>query len=901
MNLHSLLKQFQQLQETGSTIRAKAWRGLAFERLLSDLFHQQGILMTEPFRISGEQIDGAFEFKGWTYLVEAKWQNSKKSTNALYSFQGKPDRRIEGTRGLFISMSGYYTTSVNRFAEGRKPNTILWSGEHIKAVLEGKISLQELINASIRFAAERSQLLIPIATALSERTDHLFEAVLEASAAQIDAEISATIGRKFIPKLYVERSTQKEIKWLIHPECELDNIYAELSKTGIRLPETNLKPLRPISEHPLITLSSILDSVRSQNSNSQTTKGALSFFLSTLPKNPMGRIHIITSRAGMGKTNLLCHLAKFYAKQQPTIFLTGRSGITEDTTIKSLIESKITQYLHNPLFLYDNFLKIVSIAKAKNTSVLIIIDALNEHKDYDIINTAISHFLYEVSGLPVVILASCRDVYWPFFDTSLWPALQWKVFDRQLDVFTTTEAEKAITAYFDFYHIVATLTKESREKLNHPLILRFFCEAYGNPSSEMPIHLGEICDIRLKVLFDEYLKRKLDTISHTTPQRFRTPHAIQEFLFRLSDQMRTLRRRDVPREEVKTVTDQQSLESPESVYVSILGEDIMLEEEPDAKNGQIHVVFTYDEFMEYMIARSMLRKITSKEKLNIKVLVDECQNGSNEFQSFVGVLEYLAVILKEEWQTTIWEAIDVERVELGGVVWRAIGKLGIEYVGEIEINALRILSKSKNYDLRLQSVQQLRLIVSSERFSSVVRRRAVDVLLDILRNEDDVVIRSEAVECFEKGSVDALYSEAHKFVKWWERKRDMAHTQQVLFSEDQPIILHFYKEVFLRLGWGNLVLCKDAEDALRCIAKCNPALVVTDMNKPRMSGYELAIILKAKPATQQIPILLASAVGLGGRDDEDCRRLFCGVIYKPFSSEEIVSLVEVAIIGKYTG
>ena len=132
-------------------------------------------------------------------------------------------------------------------------------------------------------------------------------------------------------------------------------------------------------------------------------------------------------------------------------------------------------------------------------------------------------------------------------------------------------------------------------------------------------------------------------------------------------------------------------------------------------------------------------------------------------------------------------------------------------------------------------------------------------------------------------------------------KRKEAHSQGVLFSEDEPCILEDYELIFSKCGWKNVVLCKDAEEALRRIEKCHPALIVTDMNKPGMSGYELAKALKAKSSTQRIPILLVSAVGLMGRENEDCGNLFCGVLLKPFYLEGILRSAEMAIVGKYTG
>ena len=437
-----LLSQFRQLQKSATTVQAKAQRGLAFERLLSELFRQQGILATNPFRIAGEQIDGAFEHKGWIYLVEVKWSDKKKSTESLYSFQGKPDRRIEGTRGLFISITGYHQPSLERFSKGRKPNTLLWTGRHIEAVLEGKISISELVDMSVRYAAERSELLLPLDVALSQRDDHLFQLAIEASISQVDEEISVSVGRKFIPTLYVERSIEQHLTQLIHPEHELHELLDELVTAGIT-PE-QLANLAGQQEN----LPTLLRYIR------ERTRGQLQFtnrsrwLVDDLPESLIGRLHVIISKAGMGKTNLLCHLAKTAAREQPTIFVVARTAINGARSITDIIESRLLRHLREPFPRDQCFAQIVSLAKARDTSLLVIVDALNEHKDFDVVSGTISHFLREVADLPVVILASCRDVYWPFFDTSTWPRDQWKTFGRRLEVFSPTESQRAIKAYF---------------------------------------------------------------------------------------------------------------------------------------------------------------------------------------------------------------------------------------------------------------------------------------------------------------------------------------------------------------------------------------------------------------------------------------------------------------------
>jgi hypothetical protein len=47
-------------------------RGRAFESFLNDLFAAYGLSPRNPFRLTGEQIDGSFELGQDTYLLEAK-------------------------------------------------------------------------------------------------------------------------------------------------------------------------------------------------------------------------------------------------------------------------------------------------------------------------------------------------------------------------------------------------------------------------------------------------------------------------------------------------------------------------------------------------------------------------------------------------------------------------------------------------------------------------------------------------------------------------------------------------------------------------------------------------------------------------------------------------------------
>lgn len=78
-------------------------RGYALEKLLNDLFLLYDLAPKSSFKITGEQIDGAFTFNNDEYLLEAKWRNELTAIDDLDAFSGKLQRKLDNTLGLFIS------------------------------------------------------------------------------------------------------------------------------------------------------------------------------------------------------------------------------------------------------------------------------------------------------------------------------------------------------------------------------------------------------------------------------------------------------------------------------------------------------------------------------------------------------------------------------------------------------------------------------------------------------------------------------------------------------------------------------------------------------------------------------------------------------------------------------
>jgi hypothetical protein len=126
-------------------------RGYALEKLLSELAKLSKLEVTDPFRILGEQIDGAIKFEGEHYLLEAKWQDSAASNEPVYQFVGKIEGKMYG-RGLFVSIHGFSENVVRSIAHGKALRTVFVDGEDLVLVLEEQLSFSSMIDRKVKAA-----------------------------------------------------------------------------------------------------------------------------------------------------------------------------------------------------------------------------------------------------------------------------------------------------------------------------------------------------------------------------------------------------------------------------------------------------------------------------------------------------------------------------------------------------------------------------------------------------------------------------------------------------------------------------------------------------------------------------------------------------------------------------
>lgn len=87
-------------------------------------------------------------------------------------------------------------------------------------------------------------------------------------------------------------------------------------------------------------------------------------------------------------------------------------------------------------------------------------------------------------------------------------------------------------------------------------------------------------------------------------------------------------------------------------------------------------------------------------------------------------------------------------------------------------------------------------------------------------------------------------------------------------------------------------------EALEILARVQPAVIVTDVQMPKMSGSELITALKNKPETAGIPIIIVASRASGFEETEK-RANFA--IYKDIDIESQLGKALDAVMGKARG
>jgi DNA-binding response OmpR family regulator len=117
----------------------------------------------------------------------------------------------------------------------------------------------------------------------------------------------------------------------------------------------------------------------------------------------------------------------------------------------------------------------------------------------------------------------------------------------------------------------------------------------------------------------------------------------------------------------------------------------------------------------------------------------------------------------------------------------------------------------------------------------------------------------------------------------------------VLVVEDEQDIAGLIKHALERGADSHVEIVSSGDAALAAVTEAPPDLIILDLNLPVLSGIEVCRILRARPATAQLPIIMLTArtseadrvTGLDvGADD---------YVTKPFSLRELAARVRAVL------
>jgi len=127
-----------------------------------------------------------------------------------------------------------------------------------------------------------------------------------------------------------------------------------------------------------------------------------------------------------------------------------------------------------------------------------------------------------------------------------------------------------------------------------------------------------------------------------------------------------------------------------------------------------------------------------------------------------------------------------------------------------------------------------------------------------------------------------------------------AASARILVVEDEADVAQLIKHTLERGGETRVDTVGSGTAALSAVAAAPPDLVVLDLNLPGLDGGEVCRILRARPASASIPIIMLTA-----RTDEQDRVLGLDLgaddyMIKPFSPRELAARVR-AVLRRRTG
>jgi chemosensory pili system protein ChpA (sensor histidine kinase/response regulator) len=118
----------------------------------------------------------------------------------------------------------------------------------------------------------------------------------------------------------------------------------------------------------------------------------------------------------------------------------------------------------------------------------------------------------------------------------------------------------------------------------------------------------------------------------------------------------------------------------------------------------------------------------------------------------------------------------------------------------------------------------------------------------------------------------------------------------VVVADDSISVRKFVGRMLEKAGY-RVKLASDGLEASEVVAQVGCHLVVTDLEMPRMNGYELMAHLRQNPTTRKIPVLVVTSRAGAKHRDRAMKEGASGFLTKPVQEDQLIATVEGLIGG----
>lgn len=363
-----------------------------------------------------------------------------------------------------------------------------------------------------------------------------------------------------------------------------------------------------------------------------------SYNLQRQMKDCIDDLHVIQSslffllaKAGQGKTNFVCDFAEkvLYKRSIPCLFFTGRE-------MNCVSPDKIGEYIVRSIFgdrysgsLDDMLVDLDKLSAANHIPVMIIIDGINEHNDI----SAFAHHLEKLAERilthnSIRLIMTCRSEYFDErFSNFRIASFSDRIYFAQ-DCghhMSDMHKEHLLQAYFRFFKLKCPFLSDKVEKnlKTDILLLRIFCEAYGDHNAAKDIVLPQMLDLYKDEIFKTYLDRKLEEAAKQRDES--SPLAVGKYE-RYKKVLRQIIGFMIEKNQFTNIPVSELGEDRDTI-AEMVGEDIILRidlaESGSVLDEKTEVInFTFDEFRDFLLADYLAYVVLKKDASEFEKIVD---------------------------------------------------------------------------------------------------------------------------------------------------------------------------------------------------------------------------------------------------------------------------------------